>query len=458
MLSSIDLAPVRANLAARFLLPNAAAGMVIGKGGTQIRQIIDETGAKLKLSAKDETGVHTERVLTVGGSLEQICKAHAMIVLRMADDPTYASYHNTSLAYGRATPLGATPTLTSAYATIGAFAAAGVQPPTMYSTFIHHHQAPPPPHHHHHHAPHHHHHSPRAGVGGRGADAMGHHVAAAHAGAPIPAGGDAHRGAPGGPYAPAHIAHATGAPAHAPPGAYAHAPPPTHAPPGAHGAPPQMGGHAPGALGAMGAGGELGALSGGGMGGFGGGGMSAAGALGGSGFGGAAAPLGGGFGGAAAPLGGMGAVPPAPGALAHHAPGGAHAPPHHHAAHAPHAAHAGMAPLAHSHLPPAHLAPHAMDREPQTSLSVAVSDAMVGAVVGRGGAKITEIQHITGCRVKISQRGDYIPGTTNRTVTITGPLSACQAAQFLINQAVTSQSQGHAPPYAQAPPPAHVAY
>ena len=83
---------------------------------------------------------------------------------------------------------------------------------------------------------------------------------------------------------------------------------------------------------------------------------------------------------------------------------------------------------------------------------------MVGAVVGRGGAKITEIQHITGCRVKISQRGDYIPGTTNRTVTITGPLSACQAAQFLINQAVTSQSQGHAPPYAQAPPPAHVAY
>ena len=150
MLSSIDLAPVRANLAARFLLPNAAAGMVIGKGGTQIRQIIDETGAKLKLSAKDETGVHTERVLTVGGSLEQICKAHAMIVLRMADDPTYASYHNTSLAYGRAAPLGSAPTLTSAYATIGAFAAAGVQPPTMYSTFIHHHQAPPPHHHHHH--------------------------------------------------------------------------------------------------------------------------------------------------------------------------------------------------------------------------------------------------------------------------------------------------------------------
>ena len=57
MLSSIDLAPVRANLAARFLLPNAAAGMVIGKGGTQIRQIIEETGAKLKLSAKDESGV-----------------------------------------------------------------------------------------------------------------------------------------------------------------------------------------------------------------------------------------------------------------------------------------------------------------------------------------------------------------------------------------------------------------
>ena len=145
MLSSIDLAPVRANLAARFLLPNAAAGMVIGKGGTQIRQIIDETGAKLKLSAKDETGVHTERVLTVGGSLEQICKAHAMIVLRMADDPTYASYHNTSPR--TAAPRRSAPRRRSRrrYATIGAPSAAGVQPPTMYSTFIHHHQAPPPP-------------------------------------------------------------------------------------------------------------------------------------------------------------------------------------------------------------------------------------------------------------------------------------------------------------------------
>jgi len=67
---------------------------------------------------------------------------------------------------------------------------------------------------------------------------------------------------------------------------------------------------------------------------------------------------------------------------------------------------------------------------------VAVPDTDVGAIFGRGGQTMNELQQISGARIKVSQRGDYLPGTENRIVTIVGSLEACQTCSWLVQQRV----------------------
>ncbi|OIW01506.1 hypothetical protein TanjilG_19432 [Lupinus angustifolius] len=66
------------------------------------------------------------------------------------------------------------------------------------------------------------------------------------------------------------------------------------------------------------------------------------------------------------------------------------------------------------------------------SVTIGVLDGHIGFVVGRGGRNIMEISQTSGARVKISDRGDYISGTTERKVTITGSQRAIRTAESLI--------------------------
>lgn len=68
-----------------------------------------------------------------------------------------------------------------------------------------------------------------------------------------------------------------------------------------------------------------------------------------------------------------------------------------------------------------------------TTITMAIPDSVIGNVLGKKGAGITEIQALSGAKVKISPRGEYIAGTTNRSVTITGATQSAQMAQFFIN-------------------------
>lgn len=70
-------------------------------------------------------------------------------------------------------------------------------------------------------------------------------------------------------------------------------------------------------------------------------------------------------------------------------------------------------------------------------VEIAVPENLVGAILGKGGKTLVEYQELTGARIQISKKGDFIPGTRNRKVTITGSPAATQAAQYLISQRVT---------------------
>ncbi|KAJ7520856.1 hypothetical protein O6H91_19G026100 [Diphasiastrum complanatum] len=69
-----------------------------------------------------------------------------------------------------------------------------------------------------------------------------------------------------------------------------------------------------------------------------------------------------------------------------------------------------------------------------TTTSIEVLDEHIGALVGRGGKTINEIQQNSGVKIKISNRGDFVPGTKNRKVTLMGTAAGVQIAQHLVAQ------------------------
>ncbi|XP_015876680.2 protein BTR1 isoform X6 [Ziziphus jujuba] len=75
------------------------------------------------------------------------------------------------------------------------------------------------------------------------------------------------------------------------------------------------------------------------------------------------------------------------------------------------------------------------------SVTIGVADGHIGLVVGRGGRNIMEISQASGARIKISDRGDFMSGTTDRKVTITGSQRAIRAAESMIMQKVAYASE-----------------
>mmetsp|Transcript_8915 Transcript_8915/g.20028 ORF Transcript_8915/g.20028 Transcript_8915/m.20028 type:complete len:563 (+) Transcript_8915:436-2124(+) len=70
-----------------------------------------------------------------------------------------------------------------------------------------------------------------------------------------------------------------------------------------------------------------------------------------------------------------------------------------------------------------------------------VPDMRIGSILGRGGKTLTEIQAKSRTKIRISQRGEFIPGTQNRIVTITGNSTQdVELAQHLVNQRLNTGS------------------
>ena len=103
-----------------------------------------------------------------------------------------------------------------------------------------------------------------------------------------------------------------------------------------------------------------------------------------------------------------------------------------------------------SHLQPAPIygsmpaAPrHTQDTQQQVhAVKISVSDTMVGAILGKRGQTLVELENKSGTKIKISQRGEFIPGTNNRIVTISGPNNECIAsAKSLIRQQLATHDR-----------------
>jgi hypothetical protein len=58
-------------------------------------------------------------------------------------------------------------------------------------------------------------------------------------------------------------------------------------------------------------------------------------------------------------------------------------------------------------------------------MRLSIPELAVGVLVGKGGIAIKELMSLSGASIKVSQKGEVVPGTTNRIVTISGnPVAA----------------------------------
>ncbi|XP_020165896.3 protein BTR1 isoform X2 [Aegilops tauschii subsp. strangulata] len=81
------------------------------------------------------------------------------------------------------------------------------------------------------------------------------------------------------------------------------------------------------------------------------------------------------------------------------------------------------------------------DSHVQGTLTMGVADEYVGAVIGYGGRTIQEIERVTGVQIKIV-KGEFIPGTNEREVVISGTREAVDAAEAMIMQRVSDAAKG----------------
>ena len=68
------------------------------------------------------------------------------------------------------------------------------------------------------------------------------------------------------------------------------------------------------------------------------------------------------------------------------------------------------------------------------SVAIDVPDEHIGAVLGKGGRTISEIQITSGIRIKVSERGDYVEGTKNRRKLSLGQVIKCRWHGFFLSR------------------------
>lgn len=86
-----------------------------------------------------------------------------------------------------------------------------------------------------------------------------------------------------------------------------------------------------------------------------------------------------------------------------------------------------------------HMEPDAAPESESTAIRLLVSHHRMGSVIGKGGAKIKEIQDASGARLVASE--EILPASTERTITITGVPDAIHIAVYHVGVVLQEHSE-----------------
>lgn len=78
------------------------------------------------------------------------------------------------------------------------------------------------------------------------------------------------------------------------------------------------------------------------------------------------------------------------------------------------------------------------------TIELAIPENLIGAILGKAGRTLIEYQDRSGAKIQISKKGEYVVGTRNRKVAITGKPPCPQTAQFLITQRIQAAQAARA--------------
>jgi len=81
----------------KIIVPNKTAGLIIGKGGSVIKEMKEETKAGIEFTGRDESPVFGERILTIKGNTEQRIEAASQVISKIASDADNMA--NTTMKY-----------------------------------------------------------------------------------------------------------------------------------------------------------------------------------------------------------------------------------------------------------------------------------------------------------------------------------------------------------------------
>ena len=84
-----------------------------------------------------------------------------------------------------------------------------------------------------------------------------------------------------------------------------------------------------------------------------------------------------------------------------------------------------------------------LDGQKET-IDLSIPENLIGAILGKAGRTLVEFQDMSGAKVQISKKGEYVVGTRNRRVTITGKPPSPQTAQLLITNRINAAQAARA--------------
>jgi len=81
-----------------------------------------------------------------------------------------------------------------------------------------------------------------------------------------------------------------------------------------------------------------------------------------------------------------------------------------------------------------------VDNLAETNITISIPNELIGNIFGRNGSTMREIISLSGAKVVVSGRNEFVDNTTNRLVTITGSPANAQAAHLFITQRLETPS------------------
>lgn len=78
-----------------------------------------------------------------------------------------------------------------------------------------------------------------------------------------------------------------------------------------------------------------------------------------------------------------------------------------------------------------------------STYEIAIPEVMVSSVAGSDNKLLTDLMQTTGARVQLSGKGEFIPGTYNRKMTVTGPILSVQSAHMIVLQKLLREQEGY---------------